>query len=306
MTGISWADETWNPVVGCTPVSTGCAHCYAARTALRLERIGMARYGGLARRDLIGRPAWSGAVRLAPEVLRAPYRWARRRHVFLGSMSDVFHEQVPAAFLDRIWAVMEDTDHVYMVLTKRPERLADYVRGRRRRLPGPPNGRIWLGTSVESAAHADRLGHLLDLDEGPQFRRESPIWLSVEPLLGPVAEALGRVAEERTVGPVIDCTGFADWVVAGGESGSGARPMSPEWARDVRDLCAACGVPFHFKQWGPPRAGRRLDGREWNLRPEPDIDPDAPCRTCGAAPAVRHRRCRACLGRLRRVPEADS
>lgn len=305
MTGISWADETWNPVVGCTPVSPGCAHCYAARTALRLERCGVPRYADLARRDLIGRPAWSGAVRLAPEVLDMPFRWRRRRRVFLGSMSDLFHERVPSAFLDRVWDVMEDSDHVFLVLTKRPERLAAWMRRRRCLLPGADRRHIRLGTSVESAAQADRLGHLLDLAGSNPFRRESPIWLSLEPLLGPVAEALGDVAESRQpkTAAVIDCTRFVDWVVVGGESGPGARPMRAEWARDARDLCARCDIPFHFKQWGPRTGGRVLDGRTHDAV-VPLGEPCGGCRTCGIPCAAPRRRCRACLERAERVSAA--
>lgn len=298
MTGISWADETWNPVVGCTPVSTGCAHCYAARAALRLERCGTARYEGLARPDLIGRPAWSGAVRCLPEALAAPFRWARPRHVFLGSMSDLFHERVPGAFLDRIWDVMNDADHhTYLVLTKRPARMARWIEERWRRFPAAPRAHVWIGATIESAGQLDRLEPLLDL-----YSR-APIWLSLEPLLGPLSPPLGQTAMELAGG---DAAGFVDWVAAGGESGPGARPMQAAWIRGVRDLCAACDVPFHFKQWGPPGAGRTLDGRTWDSRPEADRyrdmdheqDPDAPCRTCGAAPVFRCHRCRGCLGRL--------
>lgn len=297
MTGISWADETWNPVVGCTPVSPGCGHCYAARAALRLERCGSAPYEGLARPDAFGRPKWSGAVRLRPEVLHAPYRWTRRRHVFLGSMSDVFHDDVPDAFLDRIWNVMEDASgHVYLVLTKRPERMADYLRGRRGRLPDAPRLHIALGASVEDPARLDRLDHLYRLGGG------APIWLSAEPLLEPLAGPLRARALARR-GRV---AGFADWLVAGGETGPGARPLPPEWAEGIRDLCWRSAVPFHFKQWGRWRPGRELGGLTWNARFPILFHYEGPCLTCGRAPAAAHRRCRACLGRLRRVLEADS
>lgn len=298
MTGISWADETWNPVVGCTPVSPGCGHCYAARAAVRLERCGLPQYEGLARLDGFRRPKWEGAVRCLPEALRAPYRWTRRRHVFLGSMSDVFHEQVPDAFLDRIWNVMEDAvGHVYLVLTKRAERMADYIRGRRARLPGSPRLHIALGASIEAPAQLDRLDHLYRLGPGA-----GPIWLSLEPLLEPLAKPL-RVRSLAWRGKV---AGFADWLVVGGETGPGARPMRQEWAEALRDLCWEGGVPLHFKQWGRHRPGRILCGRAWDERFPVlfDYGGSGPCRTCGRAAAAAHGRCRACWGRLRRTLEA--
>ena len=299
MTGISWADETWNPVIGCTPVSTGCAHCYAARAALRLERCGTARYEGLARPDLLGRPAWSGAVRCVPEALAAPFRWARRRHVFLGSMTDVFQEAVPSAFVDRIWDVMENVDrHTYLILTKRPERMRRWLEERWRRFPAAPRAHIWVGATIESAAHVDRLEPLLALHP------RASTWLSLEPLLEPLADALGQAAWDLIGG---DVAGFASWIVAGGESGPGARPMQAAWVRGVRDLCGACGIPFHFKQWGPRNAGRVLDGRTWDARPDPDAvrrDADkTSCPACGG-PSLRHLCCRACQELRRRTSGA--
>lgn len=312
MTGISWADESWNPVVGCTPVSTGCAHCYAAKTALRLDRCGVPQYRGLARKDLVGRPAWSGAVRCLPDALYVPYRWARPRHVFLGSMSDVFHEAVPHAFLDRIWTVMEDCDHCFLVLTKRPRRMAAYLRTRYRER-GKLCPHIHLGTSIESTGQLHRLDELATLPHG------APIWLSLEPLLDDLAgvdEATGHVGglagrAQDVFGPRIssggaEIAGFVDWIVCGGESGPGARPVEASWVRRLRDLCRACEVPFHFKQWGAAGPGRELDGRTHDDRPAFDVTwwPDGvDCRTCGA-PALRHHRCRDCLRRLLAVTAA--
>ena len=321
MTGISWADETWNPVVGCTPVSTGCAHCYAARTALRLDRCGLPQYRDLAQLDLIGRPAWSGTVRSLPDALSIPYRWGEPRVVFVGSMSDIFHEQVPGAFLDRIWDVMEQTDHVYLVLTKRPMRMRDQVRKRAER--GGRTGNIWVGTSIESASAAcmSRLGALVEMR--PWAHRT---FLSLEPLLEPLARPLkaaaGKFRRDRGLDGGIwgGCDGFVDWIIAGGESGPGTRPMQAEWARELRDLCRRLDIPFHFKQWGPPGRGRSLDGRIWDAcpprteaadisrvvgrpwsGPTHDLTDVDRCITCREMPVFRHSRCRGCLGRIRRV-----
>jgi len=310
-TGISWADETWNPVVGCTPVSPGCRLCYAARTALRLGRMpALSQYRGVARQDLIGRPAWSGLVRTVPAALQAPYRWARPRVVFLGSMSDVFHERVPDAYLDRIWDVIEDTDHIYLVLTKRPERMRRHL-ARRAEVKGAP-WNVWAGTSVEAPAQVNRLEPLLECR--PYARA---VFLSLEPLLESLAVPLEvalrqlgrRVPRHREVSSLWHEIGEVDWVIAGGESGPGARSMAPAWPREIRDMCARQHIPFHFKQWGPPRLGRVLDGVTWDACPPAvevadmaEIEPPArPCRTCATVPAVRHNRCRGCLGRLRRV-----
>ena len=304
-TAISWADESWNPIVGCTPVSVGCAHCYAARTALRLDRCGLPQYQDLAQRDLLGRPMWSGAVRYLPDALQIPYRWTRPRHVFLGSMSDVFHEQIPDAFRDRIWDVMEDTDHCYLVLTKRPTRMRDYLLARRHRTGRSPAPHIFLGTTIESSAHVGRLRALVHC--------YGPKWLSLEPLLDDLVDALAEEAM-AVFGPRLssggaDIAGFVDWIVAGGETGPGAKPVEAEWMRVIRDLCRNLDIPFHLKQWGVAAPGRTLDGRTHDDRPALDATwwsgPDMPCRTCGA-PGYRHHRCRGCLARHRSVLEMAS
>ena len=303
-TSISWADETWNPVVGCTPVSPGCAKCYAATMARRLERWGRAQYQGLARPD----GTWSGAVRCVPGALHLPYRWMRPRVVFAGSMTDLFHPQVPDAFLDQVWAVMEDTDHVWLVLTKRPERMRGHVEIRdawRRERGLPPARNIWCGTSIETASQLDRLAALAPpLPAGGRF-------LSIEPLLGPLAGPLDDALEELWRGsrehpPA--AAGSVNWIIVGGESGAGARPMRPAWARDIRDLCVRRGIPMHFKQWGPHGLGRCIDGRTHDACPpelqrlEMEIEPPAHlrdlCRDCSALPAFRHHRCRGCLRRI--------
>ena len=306
-TGISWAEETWNPVVGCTPVSPGCAKCYAATMARRLERFGRPQYQGLARPD----GTWSGVVRPVPGALRLPYRWTRPRVVFVGSMTDLFHPEVPDSFLDRVWAVMEDTDHVWLVLTKRPWRMSAYVADRAAWRQKAPRGRsIWLGTSIETAGQLGRLAALAPaLPTAGRF-------LSLEPLLGPLAGPLDDALEElwrggRGLTP--SPAGSVDWIIVGGESGAGARPMRPAWARDVRDLCMRRGIPMHFKQWGPRGRGRCLDGRAHDACPpelhrlEMEIEPPAhlrdPCIDCKALPAFRHHRCRGCLSRLRSTPE---
>lgn len=308
-TGISWADEAWNPVVGCSPVSPGCARCYAATTARRLEAFGQPQYRGLANPD----GTWSGEVRCLPEALLAPYRWTRPRVVFVGSMCDLFHDGVPDAFLDRIWDVMRGTDHVYLVLTKRAARLRRYLlESQEWRVERPDN--IWGGVSIETAAQLGRLDHLAS---GPL-----PLagrFLSLEPLLGPLAgplgAELGRLGDTRhpTTWPAslaVSAHSPVDWIIAGGESGAGARPMRPEWVRGVRDLCVSRAIPFHFKQWGPRGQGAELDGRRWGARP-PDkvrdalwIEPPSRlrgrCLTC-PAPVHAHSRCRACLSAIRTV-----
>jgi protein gp37 len=236
---IEWTDRTWNPVTGCTKVSPGCDNCYAERFAERF-------------RGVPGHPFEHGFdIRLHPERLEQPFFWRTPSRVFVNSMSDLFHRDVPNEFIVKVFDTMYfDGDDVFQVLTKRPERTRRFVpalygawrnEGIRNedRLPIP---NVWLGVSVESNEYAWRADML----------RESPAavrFLSLEPLLGPV----DKVSFEGI-----------HWVIVGGESGPRARPMQPEWARDVRDRCAAAGIPFFFKQWGGVRkkeTGRELDGR---------------------------------------------
>lgn len=232
-TKIEWTEETWNPLVGCEHVSPGCDGCYAAREASgRLS--GHPLYAGLA---VDGK--FTGEVRLAPDRLDQPLRWRKPRTVFVNSMSDLFHRDVPDAFIAQVFSTMRlASQHTFQVLTKRPQRMAPWVAEfgltpSRKGLaggiiPGASAPNIWLGTSIESDRYAFRADHLRATPAAVRF-------LSLEPLLGPL--------------PSLDLTGI-DWVIVGGESGPNARPMHPDWARDIRDRCVAAGIPFFFKQWG--------------------------------------------------------
>jgi len=234
---IEWTDATWNPVTGCTKITAGCDNCYAARFSERW-------------RGIPGHPFENGFdLTLRPERIGQPLLWKRPRMIFVNSMSDLFHKDVPRAFIDSVFDTMEKAEwHVFQVLTKRSSLMRTYLK-RRYREKTPPE-HIWLGVSVEDSRSGARIQHL----------RQSPAavrFLSIEPLIG-------------AVGPV-DLSGI-HWVIAGGESGPGARPMAIEWAREIRDQCAAQDVAFFFKQWGgirPKTGGRDLDGREWNDLPMP-------------------------------------
>jgi protein gp37 len=285
---IEWTDATWNPVTGCTKVSPGCDHCYAETFAERF-------------RGVPGHHFEHGFdVQLRPDRLDQPFRWKRPRRVFVNSMSDLFHDQVPDEYIAKVWAVMAmSRGHTFQVLTKRPGRMrsllkrptwartvgaaaTDIVGGVDCWTPGHPLANVWLGVSAEDQKWADvRIPVLLDTPAAVRF-------VSAEPLLGPID--LG----ESVFGPV-----GLDWVIVGGESGHGARPMHPNWARSLRAQCVCAGVAFHFKQWGEyvsfteapgtpkgaPKpshdfgdgwyaqrvgkglAGRELDGRTWDELP---------------------------------------
>ena len=228
---IEWTDATWNPVTGCNKVSPGCKHCYAERLSKRLKATGMAKYSN------------GFAVTLHPDTLEIPLRWRKPRSIFVNSMSDLFHVDVPESFIRDVFDVMERADwHRYQVLTKRAERVAELSHT----LPWP--SQVWMGVSVESQDYAHRIDLLRETDAQVKF-------LSLEPLLGPL--------------PDLNLNGI-DWVIVGGESGPGARPMQPDWAREIRDQCIDAGVDFHFKQWGgvfKKRNGRELDGRTWDEMP---------------------------------------
>jgi protein gp37 len=258
---IEWTDATWNPVRGCTKISPGCAHCYAEVFAERF-------------RGVPGSPYEQGFdLRLVPEMLDRPLTWAQPKMIFVNSMSDLFHERVPEDYIVAVAEVMAKADwHTYQVLTKRSERLGELLRSRIRSAAGLPH--IWWGVSVENRKHGlPRVEHLRAAPAAVRF-------LSVEPLL----EDLGTV----------DLTGI-HWVIAGGESGPGARPMEAAWVRSLRGQCAAAAVPFFFKQWGGVRkgkAGRALDGRthdEFPPRPANPTVPDRLTRQAWAA-AVRSER----------------
>lgn len=232
---IEWTDATWNPVTGCTKITAGCENCYAARFSERF-------------RGVAGHPFERGFdLTLRPERIAQPLSWRRPRMIFVNSMSDLFHKEVPRAFIDSVFDTMEAASwHVFQVLTKRSTLMRDYLRRRYRDMEPPSH--IWLGVSVENSLAANRIKHLRDTPASIRF-------LSIEPLIGPVG--------------VMNLDGI-HWVIAGGESGPNARPMDIEWARDVRDQCTKFGVAFFFKQWGgvrPKSGGRSLDGREWNELP---------------------------------------
>jgi protein gp37 len=230
-TAIEWTDATWNPVTGCTKVSPGCKHCYAERLALRLKAMGSVRYRNGFR------------LTLHPDQLGLPLQWREPRRVFVNSMSDLFHEAVPDAFIRQVFEVMaEGSWHTFQILTKRAERLEILAP----RLSWPQN--VWQGVSVESTRYLRRIACLRTVPAAVRF-------LSLEPLL----EAL----------PNLPLDGI-HWVIVGGESGAGHRPMNPAWVRQIRAQCVSAGVAFFFKQWGgrtPKSGGRVLDGRLWNEEP---------------------------------------
>ncbi|HLE85422.1 MAG TPA: phage Gp37/Gp68 family protein [Thermoanaerobaculia bacterium] len=230
-TAIEWTEATWNPVRGCTKVSPGCKHCYAQTFAERW-------------RGIPGHPYEQGFdLRLVPEKLEEPLAWTKPRRIFVNSMSDLFHERVPEAFIQQVFEVMEEASwHTFQILTKRSTRVRELAP----RLPWPPN--VWQGVSVENARYSFRVG---DLQQVPAAIR----FLSVEPLLGPI--------------PSLPLDGIS-WVIVGGESGPKHRHLDPAWVREIRDQCTRARVPFFFKQWGgrtPKAGGRMLDGREWDQMP---------------------------------------
>jgi protein gp37 len=252
-TTIEWTDATWNPVRGCSIVSKGCTNCYAMKQAHRSSGAGGA-YEGLTKLTK-GGPVWTGAIRELPELLDQPLRWQRPRRIFVNSMSDLFHEDVHGDFIDEVLDVIRRCNyggvgHTFQILTKRAARMHDFMKYYQ------PLPNLWLGVSVEDQAAAEeRIPLLL---QTPAAVR----WISAEPLLGPIDllqithhftalshEVFNSLYKKEPLNrgqprPRLD------WVVAGGESGPGARPMHPDWARSLRDQCAAAGVAFFFKQWG--------------------------------------------------------
>jgi protein gp37 len=234
-TDIEWTDATWNPVTGCTKITRGCDNCYAHRFSERF-------------RGVNGHPFEHGFdLRLRPERLDQPLAWKRHRRIFVNSMSDLFHKEVPLAFVDRVFDTMERADwHTYQVLTKRSSLLARYLDRRYAGTSAPQH--IWLGVSIEDGRNAVRLEHLKRARAGVRF-------VSFEPLLGPVGS--------------LDLRGI-HWAIVGGESGPRARPIEESWVLDIRDQCREWNVAFFFKQWGglrPKSGGRALQGREWNEYP---------------------------------------
>jgi protein gp37 len=251
-TQIEWTDATWNPVAGCTIVSAGCTHCYAMEMARRLEAMGVAKYERLTRKS--GKRAiWNGTVREDRQALTIPQRWKKPRKIFVNSMSDLFHERVSDAFIAEVWQVMRATPwHSYQILTKRPERMAELLT--QMEWGVLPN--VWLGTSVEDAAVAQRIDHLRRVPAATRF-------ISFEPLIGPVGD--------------IDLTDI-HWAIVGGESGRLARPIKEEWIDEIHDLCGVFGTAFFFKQWGTwgkdnkrrskKANGRLYRGQTWDEMPQ--------------------------------------
>jgi protein gp37 len=234
-TSIEWTDSTWNPVTGCTKITAGCDNCYAERFSERW-------------RGVTGHPFENGFdLTLRPERLEQPLSWRRPRMIFVNSMSDLFHKEVPTTFIDLVFDTMEAADwHVFQVLTKRSSLMRDYLRMRYAQEDPPKH--IWLGVSVEDASATSRIRHLREAPAAVRF-------LSIEPLIGAVG--------------AIDLSGI-HWVIAGGESGPNARPLHVDWVREIRDQCHEARVAFFFKQWGgirPKSGGRELDGREWSELP---------------------------------------
>lgn len=230
---IEWTEATWNPVTGCDKVSPGCDNCYAETFAERW-------------RGVPDHPYKQGFdLRFWPERIDQPRRWRKPRVIFVNSMSDLFHQRVPASFVERVLETIRATpQHTYQVLTKRPAKMASVIR----QLQPEPLPNLWLGTSIESDDFTWRADALRDTPAAVRF-------LSLEPLLGPV--------------PSLDLSGIG-WVIVGGESGPGHRPMEPGWVAEIRNQCVSREVPFFFKQWGgryPKAGGRELAGRTWDEMP---------------------------------------
>lgn len=217
---IEWTEATWNPVAGCTVLTAGCTNCYAMSMAARLEAMGNAKYEGLTRKSG-KRHVWTGDIRCDEKALDIPRTWSKPRRIFVNSMSDLFHEDVPVPFIRRVWAVMGDTPrHTYQILTKRPQRMLAVTRH------FPVLANVWLGTSVEDDRVVDRIALLRQVPAQIRF-------ISFEPLIGPIDAP--------------DLTGI-HWAIVGGESGPRARPMDPDWARALRNWCREQRVAFFMKQ----------------------------------------------------------
>lgn len=233
---IEWTNATWNPVTGCTKISPGCKNCYAERFAERF-------------RGVEGHPFEFGFdLVLKPDRLKQPLTWKKPKLVFVNSMSDLFHKDVPKEFISKVFDTMEEANwHIFQVLTKRSSLMRKFVNERYKSKKAPEH--IWLGTSVEDQLRGSRIRHMQEMNASVRF-------LSVEPLIGPIGE--------------VNLKGI-HWVIVGGESGPKARPMEADWVRSIRDECIKQKIPFFFKQWGgirPKSGGRLLDGKEWNQFPK--------------------------------------
>ena len=231
---IEWTESTWNPVTGCTKISEGCTHCYAERMARRLKAMGQVNYiNGF-------------KVTLHPHALNLPLTWKKPQIVFVNSMSDLFHKDIPLSFIRKVFDIMEQAHwHTFQILTKRAERLSELAS----LLNWPDN--VWMGVTVENVSCVKRIDYLRDVRAAVRF-------LSLEPLLGPL--------------PNMDLS-CIDWVIVGGESGPGARLMNEKWVLDIQQQCRTADVPFFFKQWGgvnKKKTGRLLNGRNYSEMPEKD------------------------------------
>ncbi|OUM89023.1 DUF5131 family protein [Parageobacillus thermoglucosidasius] len=228
---IEWTDATWNPVTGCTKISEGCRNCYAARMAKRLQAMGNPRYEN------------GFSVTFHYDLIDLPLKWKKPRRIFVNSMSDLFHNDVPFEFIEKVFETMTKAHwHTFQILTKRSERLLELSS----QLPWPPN--VWQGVSVENSSVTFRIDHLRKVPAKVRF-------LSIEPLIGPIDD--------------LQLEGI-HWVIVGGESGPGARPMDPQWVRNIRDQCIKSNVAFFFKQWGgvqKSKTGRMLDSQIWDEFP---------------------------------------
>lgn len=228
---IEWTNATWNPITGCNKISLGCKHCYAERMSERLQTMGIKKYAN------------GFKVTLHEDTLKIPLIWKNPQIIFVNSMSDLFHEDVPEDFIQKVFNIMRKANwHQFQVLTKRSQRLLEIAPS----IDWPHN--VWMGVSVENADYTFRIDHLRQTNAYIKF-------LSLEPLLGPLTNLnLDNI----------------DWVIVGGESGPGARPILKKWVIEIRDQCLAYDVPFFFKQWGgvqKKRTGRELDGTTWNDMP---------------------------------------
>jgi protein gp37 len=232
---IEWTEATWNPVTGCTKISTGCKNCYAERMAYRLQAMGQPNYTD------------GFKIRTHEKVLSLPLRWTKSRTIFVNSMSDLFNEEVPFSFISKVFRIMEKAPHhIFQILTKRSENLRKLSKC----LPWPDN--VWMGVTVENNRYLQRIDDLRNTPARIKF-------ISFEPLLGPIVN--------------IDLTNIG-WVVVGGESGPKARPVSSLWVENIRDQCLTAHVPFFFKQWGgfnKKKAGRMLDGQTWDEIPDRNL-----------------------------------
>jgi protein gp37 len=239
---IEWTDSTWNPLTGCSKVSPGCRNCYAERMALRLRAMGQPRY------------AKGFRLTLHEDLLEQPLTWKKSRVVFVTSMSDLFHEDVPLGFIKEAFRIMKKANwHIFQIITKRAQRLREVAP----QLHWPEN--VWMGVSVENQYYTNRIDLLRAVDASVRF-------LSLEPLLGPL--------------PSLNLDAI-DWVIVGGESGPGARPMKKEWVVQIKERCIEEDVPFFFKQWGginKKKIGRLLEGRTWDEMPVYHLD--VGCKLC--------------------------